>query len=145
VHSPREPMLREFQIINEAPTKTKEDLNALADRICELFTDDCVLEDTSTTHVVHGLSELHGYCQELFGPFSDVRIEPKEIIDAHDVSVMVITISGTHTGDLYGHPATGKRVSWPAVAVYRCNPECTKVRHETLAYDTGFMLSQIVC
>ena len=61
MHSPRDPMLKEFQLINESPTKTKEDLNALADKICELFTDDCILEDTSTTHVVHGLDELHSY------------------------------------------------------------------------------------
>jgi hypothetical protein len=56
---------------------------------------------------------------------------------------MVLRISGKHTGELYGHPPTGRGVWFPAVAIYLCNEENTKVRHETLAYDTGFIVSQI--
>ena len=38
---------------------------------------------------------------------------------------------------------TGREVRFPAVVVYRCNDDCTKVPHETLAYDTGFIIGQI--
>ena len=48
-----------------------------------------------------------------------------------------------YTGELYGAPATGRRVAFPAVAVYRCNDDNTMVRHETLAYDTGFIIAQV--
>ena len=132
---PSAPMLEEFRLINEAAIKNADDLNDLADKICELFTEDCLLEDTSTTDVVRGRAQLHTYCQELFGPYSNVRIEPKEIIDMDNNSVMVLEISGDHTGDLYDIPATGRRIAFPAVAIYRCNDDNTKVRHETLTYE----------
>lgn len=140
---PSAPMLEEFRLINEAAIKSADDLNELADKICQLFTEDCLLEDTSTTEVVKGRGELHQYCQELFGPYSNVRIEPKEIIDMGNNSVMVLEISGDHTGELYGVPGTGRRVAFPAVAVYRCNDDNTMVRHETLAYDSGFIIAQV--
>jgi hypothetical protein len=140
---PSDPMLEEFRLIAEADLGRPGELDRLADAICDLFTDDCLLEDTSTTDVVRGRAELHDYCKSLFGPFSDVRIVPQEIFDFDTTSVMVLRISGKHTGDLYGHAATGRDVWFPAVAIYRCTDDCTKVRHETLAYDTGFIIAQI--
>lgn len=140
---PRDPMLEEFRIINESQIDSPESLDRLATAICELFTEDCLLEDTSTTDVVNGRAELYEYCKGLFGPYSRVKIEPQEIIDSDTTSVMVLKISGDHTGELYGHPPTGKRVWFPAVAIYRCNSDCTQVRHETLAYDTGFIIEQV--
>ncbi|ANW66479.1 hypothetical protein BCA37_25520 [Mycobacterium sp. djl-10] len=138
-------MLREFELINGAATQSDADLSALADKICELFTDDVVLEDTSTDDRVRGSAELHAYVMQLFGPYSNLKIEPVEVIDSveNKVSTMVIEISGDHTGELYGYAATGRRVKFPAVAIYRCNDDCTKVRRETLAYDTGYIIAQI--
>ncbi len=140
---PRDPMLEEFRLIAETRLDGPDDLDRLAAAICELFTEDCLLEDTSTTDVVRGRAELFEYCKALFGPYSNVRIEPREIIDAGTVSTMVLEISGDHTGELYGHAATGRRVSFPALAIYRCNDDCSQVRHESLAYDTGFIIAQV--
>lgn len=141
--NPSDPMLEEFRLINSAKLDEPDALDRLADAICELFTADCLLEDTSTTEVVRGREELHEYCKALFGPFTDVRIEPCEIIDHGTTSVMVLRISGRHIGELYGIAPTGRDVWFPAVAIYRCNDDCTMVRHETLAYDTGFIREQI--
>ena len=77
------------------------------------------------------------------GNLSAVGIVPQEILDSGTTSVMVLRISGRHTGELYGYAATGREVWFPAVAIYRCTDDCTKVRHETLAYDTGFVIAQI--
>lgn len=143
MNKPSAPMLHEFELINDSKIQTEEDLDVLATKICQLFTDDVLLEDLSTTEVTRGQAQLHDYCKALFGPYSNVRIEAKEVIDAENVSTMVIEISGDHTGELYGYPATGRRVSFPATAVYRTNEDNTKVRHETLAYDTGFIVAQI--
>lgn len=145
MNKPSAPMLYEFELINGAKDDSEEELSLLADKICELFTDDVVLEDTSTDDRVNGQKDLHQYIMELFGPYSSLRIEPIEVIDSTEnkVSTMLIEISGDHTGELYGIPATGRRVKFPAVAIYRCNDECTKVRHETLAYDTNYIINQI--
>ncbi len=137
------PMLYEFELITESKIQTEEDLDVLATGICELFTDDVLLEDLSTDEVTRGQDQLHDFCKQLFGPYSNVRIEAKEVIDSPNVSTMVIEISGDHTGELYGYPATGRRVSFPAVAIYRTNDDNTKVRHETLAYDTNVIIDQI--
>ncbi len=140
---PSDPMLEEFRILAETDIRTPEDLDEVADKICALFTEDCILEDLSSTEIVRGRSELHPYCQELFGPYSNVRIEPTEIIDTGTTSVMRLVISGDHTGELYGLAPTGIRVSFPAIAIYKCNDEMTLVAHETLAYDTGFIIDQV--
>lgn len=145
MNKPSVPMLYEFELINGAKDESVEELSILADSICELFTDDVVLEDTSTDDRVNGLAELHQYIMQLFGPYSNLHVRPIEVIDSteNNVSTMLIEISGDHSGDLYGIAATGRRVKFPAVAIYRCNDACTKVRHETLAYDTNYIIDQI--
>ena len=140
---PSDPMLEEFRIFAETDIRSDADLDDVADKICALFTEDCVLEDLSSTEVVRGRAELHPYCKELFGPYSNVRIEPTEIIDTGTTSIMRLIISGDHTGDLYGFAPTGIRVSFPAIAIYKCNDEMTMVAHETLAYDTGVIIDQV--
>ncbi len=143
MNKPSAPMIEEFRLIAEADPTKEGWLDELSEKICDLFTEDCLLEDTSTDEVVNGRAELYEYWQGLFGPFTNIRIEPKEIIDAGNVSTMVLEISGDHTGDAYGYPPTGRRVSYPAVAIYRCNEDNTLVRHETLAYDTGWIIAQL--
>lgn len=136
-------MLEEFRIIAAADPTQEGWLDELSDRICDLFTPDCRLEDTSTDTAVAGRKELWDYCHDLFGGMSNIRIDANEIIDVGNVSTMVLEISGDHTGELYGVPATGRRVSYPAVAIYRCNADNTLVRHETLAYDSARVRAQL--
>ncbi|MFB4352466.1 ester cyclase [Microbacterium sp. LS_15] len=143
IPAPSAPMLREFELIASADPSQEGWLDRMSDAICELFTDDCILEDTSTSDVVHGLSELWDFCHGFFGGLSNIRIVPNEIINTDHVSTMVLDISGDHTGELMGHAPTGRRISYTAVAIYRCNEDNTKVRHETLAYDTGWIESQL--
>jgi hypothetical protein len=49
VNRPSAPVLEEFRLIGEADLSRPGELDRLADAICDLFTDDCLLEDTSTT------------------------------------------------------------------------------------------------
>jgi steroid delta-isomerase-like uncharacterized protein len=50
-------------------------------------------------------------------PDSDLGIE--EEIAEDDKVVMRWTFSGTHQGNLLGIPATGKKVSWTGITIYR--------------------------
>jgi steroid delta-isomerase-like uncharacterized protein len=129
-------MLREFRVIDEKGPAAVED-------ICDLFTDDCILEDTGSKTFVHGRQGLHAYCTELLRVFPDFHVAPEEIYEDGKTAVMVLNLSGTHSADFLGEPASGRRVTWRAVAVYRCNDELTKVHYETFAYDTGIILRQI--
>jgi steroid delta-isomerase-like uncharacterized protein len=134
--SPKDPMLREFRVIDEKGPGAVED-------ICDLFTDDCILEDTSSREVVRNREGLREYCTELLRIFPDFHVEPAEIYEDGKTAVMVLNLSGTHSAEFLGEPASGKRIEWRAVAVYRCNDELTKVHYETFAYDTGIILRQI--
>ena len=50
-------------------------------------------------------------------PDSDLRIE--EVIAEDDKVVIRWSFSGTHQGNLLGIPATGKKVSWTGITIYR--------------------------
>ena len=134
--SPKDPMLKEFRVIDEKGPDAVED-------ICNLFTDDCILEDTSSRTFVRGREGLREYCTELLTIFPDFHVEPEEIYEDGKTAVMVLNLSGTHSAEFLGHAASGKRIEWRAVAVYRCNDDCTKVHYETFAYDTGIIVRQI--
>jgi steroid delta-isomerase-like uncharacterized protein len=133
---PRDPMLKEFRVIDEKGP------DAVAD-ICDLFTDDCILEDTSSREYVRGREGLREYCEDLLRIFPDFHVEPQEIYEDGKTAVMVLNLSGTHSADFLGFPPSGKKIEWRAVAVYRCNDELTKVHYETFAYDTGIITRQI--
>jgi predicted ester cyclase len=51
--------------------------------------------------------------------FSDLHVEVDELIAESDKVVARLTYSGTHDGDLFGIPATRRRVSVRQFAVYR--------------------------
>ena len=134
--SSKDPMLKEFRVIDQKGFDAVED-------ICDLFTDDCILEDTSSKTFVRGREGLRAYCKELLTIFPDFHVDPEEIYEDGRTAVMVLKLSGTHSADFLGHPASGKKIEWRAVAVYRCNDDCTKVHYETFAYDTGIIVRQI--
>lgn len=143
MNKPSDPMLEEFRLVRESNIASERDLDELASRISELFTEDCLLDDTMSDDIVRGRAQLDDYSKSLFGPLSNVTIHPEEIIDAGNTSTMVLVISGEHTAEWFGVPATGKRVRFKAIAIYRCNDDNTMVKHETLSYDTGYVIRQL--
>lgn len=53
------------------------------------------------------------------GGFPDLRISIDELVAEGDRVVGVFTFTGTHDGELFGMPATGKRISVRQIAMYR--------------------------
>ena len=49
----------------------------------------------------------------------DIKIEIEDVIAEGDVVVATWTMSGTHLGELMGIPASGNRVKWRGITVYR--------------------------
>ena len=52
--------------------------------------------------------------------FADVSIEVEDIIAGDDRVVARTTISGTHSGEFMGIPATGRRVTFGCIDIMRC-------------------------
>ena len=84
----------------------------------ELVADDVRFRGTLGTELT-GREVFKGYVADTRAAFSDWHNRIDELIDAGGVVVARITCSGTHTGELWGTPATGRRVSYPAVGIFR--------------------------
>lgn len=82
-----------------------------------------VAEDFLTPRMMPGMpSGLEGAKQihqaTLLG-MPDWRTEIEELIAEGDKVVARITMTGTHTGDFFGIPATGKRISFSGIYIAR--------------------------
>jgi predicted ester cyclase len=136
-------MLKEFQLFDDNEIQGTDDIIRVSEGVCDLFTDDCILDDTTSPVVTRGREALRAYMIELLTGLPDFRVVPTEIFEDGNTAIMSLEITGTHRGPFFGHEATGRRIAWSAVAVYRCNAELTKVHHETWAYDSGVIIRQI--
>lgn len=143
MNEPSLPLLREIELINAADVTTEAGLDDLVDQICDLFTDDVELVDLSSSETVNGQAEMREYCKGYFGPLSNMQIDVEQIFNGKNVTTMLLTIAGDHTGKLLGVAPTGRRVSYPAICVMQLNADNTKMTRETLGYDTGFIMAQI--
>ncbi len=50
-----------------------------------------------------------------------MRYEPQDVFSAGNRVVVRSLMSGTHTGEFMGHPATGKRFTYQQIHIFRVN------------------------
>jgi predicted ester cyclase len=85
-----------------------------------------------------GLREMvKGYQSAL----SDLRVEIEHQFCEGDDVATVLTIHGTHTGELMGAPPTGREVSFSGLTVSRC--ENGRIAEEWEIVDTMALLAQV--
>ena len=64
-------------------------------------------------------SEARGFYQGLFGSLSDIRLQIHQVVeDANHVAARFV-LTGRHTGDLSGVPATGRTVTQHGMTILR--------------------------
>ena len=90
-----------------ARTWSSHDMN----RVLPLYTDDCIYEDVTLGAVNHGKEELRRFGQMFIAGFPDVRFEMTSGFVAANWAGGEWIMTGTHTGNLPGLPATGKGVN----------------------------------
>jgi steroid delta-isomerase-like uncharacterized protein len=88
------------------------------DLAADFFTDDFWWTGGSVGTVA-GRDTYQGVMRGFWSGLPDAEANEQEIIDAGDAVVARFTVTGTHQGDLWGIPATGKRVTWQAVMIYK--------------------------
>jgi len=102
-------------------TMAKDYITALnshdVDKILSFFTDDCVYEDVAVGVVNHGKQELKAFVTSWYVWSRDLKFERKSFFSAGDWAATEWIMSGTHTGDLLGIPATNKRFSLRGASV----------------------------
>ena len=71
--------------------------------------------------------------------FPDLRHEEQEIITQDDMVVSIINVTGTNTGNFFILPATGNKISYEAVHIYRIGEDGKIVKHKAIRDDLTFL------
>jgi predicted ester cyclase len=53
------------------------------------------------------------------GTLSDLAVSIERIVASDDEVVGIWRVSGTHSGPLFGYPATGRRLEWSNASIFR--------------------------
>ena len=81
------------------------------DKILSFFTDDCVYEDVAVGKLNRGKQEVKAFVNRWYVLSHDLNFELTSVFSAGDWAATEWIMSGTHTGEVLGIPATNKRFS----------------------------------
>jgi steroid delta-isomerase-like uncharacterized protein len=84
----------------------------------EILAPDLRFRGTLGTTLV-GVEAFRGYVERVRAAFPDWHNHLEELIDAGETIVARLTFSGTHRGELLGVAATGARVEYAGIAIFR--------------------------
>ena len=68
---------------------------------------------------VHGAENYAAVMLQFFEALPDVHAAEQEVLGDGDKVAVRFIVEGTHTGNLWGVPATGNHVKWNAIMTYR--------------------------
>lgn len=133
----RDSVMREIQGHLEA--ESSQDLSALLDGM----TADCYnVVVCDPTHLYEGPEEVALRYRALWAAFPDLSVRLRRVVAVEgEYAVTEHTLSGTHKGNLFGVPGTGKSVEVDTVVVWEISDG--RVRGETVYFDLATMLRQV--
>src|SRR5215510_6087788 len=88
------------------------------ERFLALFTEDCVYEAVPFGAVNHGKAALRAWVEHTFTSTPDFTVTVTTRFAVGKGAVMEWVMSGTHSGDYPGIPATGQ--TWPKDPFHQC-------------------------
>lgn len=87
------------------------------DAVMGFFTDASSFEDLGFAYKFEGLEQIRSFVELTYAGSPDFRIQPTKIIVGDGAAAAAWTMSGTHSGDYPGLPATGKRFRVRAASI----------------------------
>lgn len=108
--------------------------------IPELLSPDIVFRG-SLGVAVRGSEGFRGYMQSVQRAFPDFHNVVEEVVSQDDRIAVRLTYRGTHSGPIFGHPATGKRVEYSGIALFRVAD--TVIREGWVLGDTVTLWKQL--
>ena len=88
-----------------------------------------------------GKAEVTAFYQGIFASLSDIELEIHEVVEDGMSLGCRFTMHGTHTGELAGVAATGRRVHRPGFTILRFDGD--RVVERTSVADFGGVVAQI--
>ncbi len=116
--------------------------NTDPERVLALFTDDGGFEDATFGVAVRGKEDLRRYVTGAFATVPDFTFGVTRRFAASHWAAIEWVMSGTHTGDFPGMPATGKRFS-SVRGVSILELEAGKIRRESDYWDAATFMKQV--
>jgi steroid delta-isomerase-like uncharacterized protein len=89
-----------------------------AGALAELISPDIVFRGSIGT-AVHGIEEFRQYASKIRAAFPDFHNHIEEIIGEDDKVVARLTYTGTHRGELFSFPGTGKKITYQGIAIFQ--------------------------
>ena len=111
------------------------------DRARDYCTDDVVWHGNSLGEV-SGVENLTALLTAFLGALPDLVAEEQDVIASDDLVVVRLIVTATHRGDLLGIPATGRRVQWNAIDIYRVTDD-GRISEEWASDDMAAFASQL--
>lgn len=111
------------------------------EKVLSLHTDDYVYEDVARGVVVRGKAQFAAFLREFFSAFPDYKGQLTSSFVSGDRACVEYVMTGTHTGDLPGLPATGKRISLRMAEIWELRDG--KIAKASSYYDAATMLRQL--
>lgn len=111
------------------------------DAVDELFADDYVMHDPNAPDEIEGRDGFKAYVRTFHAAFPDLEVEQlDQLVDGDEVATRFV-IRGTHEGELFGIPATGRTVTVDGTIVSRI--EGDRIAEEWTVVDVLGLLQQL--
>jgi steroid delta-isomerase-like uncharacterized protein len=94
-----------------------------------------------TGGVLEGRDDIQRVYQIWFTAFPDLRFSERDLLIDGDRVALVMTVAGTHAGDFFGLPASGRHVQAICAFVYTLNG--AQIVHERRILDFTGVLVQV--
>lgn len=88
---------------------------------------------------LRGPEEFIDTVKNLRTAFPNLRHQEQAIIAQGDIVVSIINVTGTHNGNFFILPPTGKDISYEAVHIYRIGEDGKIVEHRAIRDDLTFL------
>ena len=94
-----------------------------------------------TGGVLEGRPEIERIYQMWFKAFPDLRFSERDLLIDGDRVAMTMTVAGTHAGDFFGLPASGRQVKFICAFIYTLKDG--QIVHERRVLDFTGVLVQV--
>jgi steroid delta-isomerase-like uncharacterized protein len=111
------------------------------DRASGYFTADAVWHGGSLGNIA-GRDNVVNLLRVFIGALADLNADEQAVIASGDLVAMRLVVTATHSADLLGIPASGRRVSWDAVDIYK-ETDDGKISEEWALDDMAAFASQL--
>lgn len=120
-------------------TVQRRDLDGLID----LFAEDCEFIDVTQPGSAVGRAALRSYMEETFVGMPDFRPDVWTLMSEGNRVAAELELAGTHEGELFGYPPTGRQVRWLAAAFYTLSDAHDQILKEVYYYDLPTLVDQL--